>query len=44
MWPFCPRTIKGTPGTVVLVFVFLGVFMLYYFTNWKLLSMIWRIG
>jgi len=35
---------QGTPGTVVLVFVFLGVFMLYYFTNWKMLSMIWKIG
>jgi hypothetical protein len=35
---------QGTPGTVVLVFVFLAVFMLYYFTNWKLLSMIWKIG
>ena len=34
----------GTPGTVVLVGVFLAVFVLYYFTNWKLLSMIWRIG
>jgi len=35
---------QGTPGTVVLVFIFLAVFMLYYFTNWKLLSMIWKIG
>ncbi len=35
---------KGTPGTVILVFVFLAVFMLYYFTNWKLLSLIWKIG
>jgi cytochrome c oxidase subunit 1 len=35
---------QGTPGTVVLVFVFLVVFVLYYFTNWKLLSMIWKIG
>jgi len=35
---------QGTPGTVILVFVFLGVFMLYYFTNWKMLSMIWKIG
>ncbi len=34
----------GTPGTVVLVFVFLAVFVLYYFTNWKVLSMIWRMG
>jgi cytochrome c oxidase subunit 1 len=35
---------QGTPGTVILVFVFLAVFMLYYFTNWKLLSMVWKIG
>ncbi len=35
---------SGAPGTVVLVFVFLTVFVLYYFTNWKLLSMIWQIG
>ena len=34
----------GTPGTVILVFVFLIVFILYYFTNWKILSMIWQIG
>jgi cytochrome c oxidase subunit I len=34
----------GTPGTVVLVFVFLAVFVLYYFTNWKVLSMIWKMG
>ena len=35
---------EGAPGTVILVFVFLGVFILYYFTNWKILSMIWKIG
>ncbi len=34
----------GTPGTVILVMVFLVVFVLYYFTNWKILSMIWQIG
>jgi hypothetical protein len=34
----------ATPGTVVLVFVFLAAFMLYYFTNWKLLSFVWKIG
>jgi hypothetical protein len=34
----------GTPGTVILVFVFLAVFILYYFTNWKVLSMIWKMG
>ena len=31
-------------GTVVLVGIFLAIFVLYYFTNWKLLSMIWKIG
>lgn len=35
---------KGTPGTVVLVFVFLAVFVLYYFTNWKLLAALWKMG
>jgi hypothetical protein len=34
----------GTPGTLVLVFVFLAAFALYYFVNWKLLSVLWRIG
>lgn len=33
-----------TPGTLVLVTVFLLAFMLYYFTNWKLLSFLWKIG
>ena len=35
---------KGAPGTVVLAGIFLLVFILYYFTNWKMLSMIWKIG
>jgi cytochrome c oxidase subunit 1 len=39
------RGIMGaTPGTLVLVFVFLVAFMVYYFTNWKLLSFLWKIG
>lgn len=33
-----------TPGTVVLVAIFLASFALYYFTNWKLLSFLWQIG
>jgi len=33
-----------TPGTLVLVGVFFVAFMLYYFTNWKLLSFLWKIG
>ena len=32
------------PGTVVLVFIFLGAFVVYFFVNWKLLSFIWKIG
>jgi cytochrome c oxidase subunit 1 len=35
---------QGTPGTVILVAVFLTAFILYYFTNWKMLSMIWKVG
>jgi len=39
------RGIAGaTPGTLVLVGVFLLAFMVYYFTNWKLLSFLWKIG
>ena len=39
------RGIAGaTPGTLVLVAVFLLAFMLYYFTNWKLLTFLWKIG
>jgi len=26
------------------VFVFLAAFIAYYFINWKLLSVVWRIG
>lgn len=33
-----------TPGTVVLVAIFLAAFATYYFTNWKLLSFLWKIG
>lgn len=39
------RGIMGpAPGTLVLVFVFLAAFALYYFVNWKLLSVVWKIG
>jgi cytochrome c oxidase subunit I len=34
----------GTPGTMVLVGVFLAVFILYYYTNWKMLSLVWKVG
>jgi hypothetical protein len=33
-----------TPGTLVLVFVFLAAFATYYFVNWKLLAALWQIG
>jgi cytochrome c oxidase subunit I len=32
------------PGTIVLAFIFLAVFALYFFSNWKILSFLWRIG
>ena len=35
---------QGTPGTVILVFIFLACFVAYYFVNWKLLSFLWKIG
>ena len=39
------RGIAGaTPGTLALVSVFLVSFMVYYFTNWKLLSVLWKVG
>jgi cytochrome c oxidase subunit 1 len=34
----------GTPGTMILVLVFFGCFVLYYFANWKILSFLWKIG
>jgi cytochrome c oxidase subunit 1 len=34
----------ATPGTVVLVFIFLAAFVTYYFVNWKLLSFVWKVG
>jgi cytochrome c oxidase subunit 1 len=35
---------SATPGTIVLVGVFLVAFIVYYFTNWKLLSFLWKVG
>ena len=35
---------QGNPGTVVLVAIFFICFVLYYFTNWKILSMLWKVG
>ena len=34
----------GAKGTVVLVTIFLICFVLYYFTNWKMLSFLWKVG
>lgn len=39
-----PSFVGPTPGTMVLVFVFLTAFVVYYFTNWKLLSVLWKVG
>jgi cytochrome c oxidase subunit 1 len=39
------RGILGpTPGTLILVAAFFVAFIVYYFTNWKLLSFLWTIG
>jgi cytochrome c oxidase subunit 1 len=35
---------EGAKGTMVLVFIFLAIFVLYYFTNWKILSFAWKVG
>jgi len=32
----------STPGKML--FVLLGVFVVYYFTNWKTLSLLWEAG
>jgi cytochrome c oxidase subunit I len=34
----------GAPGTMILVFIFFGCFVLYYFANWKILSFLWKVG
>jgi len=36
--------VGATPGTVVLVFVFLAAFILYFFVNWKMLAFVWKVG
>ncbi len=35
---------RGTPGSMILVLIFFGCFILYYFANWKILSFLWRVG
>ncbi len=39
-----PHALGIAPGTMVLVGVFLAAFITYYFVNWKLLSVVWKIG
>jgi cytochrome c oxidase subunit 1 len=40
-----PSTALGpVPGTMVLVGIFLVAFIVYYFVNWKLLSIVWQVG
>lgn len=34
----------GTPGTMILVFVFLACFVAYFLVNWKMLTFLWKIG
>ena len=34
----------GVKGTIVLVAVFFVCFIVYYFTNWKMLSFLWKVG
>jgi cytochrome c oxidase subunit 1 len=36
--------IGPVPGTMVLVGIFLVAFIVYYFVNWKLLSVVWQVG
>jgi cytochrome c oxidase subunit 1 len=39
-----PGIMGPTPGTIVLVFIFLAAFVVYFFVNWQILSFLWRIG
>ncbi len=39
-----PSWVGPTPGTAALVGTFLAAFVVYYFTNWKLLSVLWKVG
>lgn len=36
--------LEGVRGTIVLVAIFFVCFILYYFTNWKMLSFLWKVG
>ena len=37
-------TLGPVPGSMVLVGIFLAAFIVYYFVNWKLLSVVWKVG
>jgi cytochrome c oxidase subunit 1 len=39
-----PHALGVAPGTMVLVGVFLVAFVTYYFVNWKMLSVVWKVG
>ncbi len=39
-----PHPLGHAPGTMVLVAIFLAAFVTYYFVNWKLLSVVWKVG
>jgi cytochrome c oxidase subunit 1 len=38
------HALGSAPGTMVLVIVFLVAFIVYYFVNWNLLSVVWKVG
>jgi cytochrome c oxidase subunit I len=42
--PLKETRLGPTPGTVVLVGIFLLAFIVYYFANWHLLSFVWQVG
>lgn len=35
---------KGAQGTIYLIGIFFVAFIVYYFTNWKILSFLWKVG
>jgi cytochrome c oxidase subunit I len=39
-----PGRLGPAPGTMVMVLIFLGAFVTYYFVNWKLLAAVWKLG
>jgi cytochrome c oxidase subunit 1 len=39
-----PHGLGQTPGTMVLVAIFLLAFITYYFVNWNMLTFVWKVG